>query len=881
MNQFSTSIRIFLFTLIGFLALPFFSMAAWLNNEPVTVQQPDGTVIQCFATGDEFNNWLHDAENFTIIQSEENGYFYYAIFDGEQLRPSELVVGQAHPFTIGLVPGINIKPEQMKARRAYMLDEMRFYEPERSGGRAEGTLNNLVIYIRFSDQEEFDSDTIVNYNRFNSVVPNANSMYNYFQEISYGQLYLPSTFYPATPDAYIRSYQDSHPRSYFMPYNAVTNPNGYQGDSQRTSREHTLLANAVTYVNLNSPVPANIDLDYNNDGNVDNVVFIVRGGPTAWSTLLWPHRWSLYTQNAFINGKRVYDFNFQLETSLNSSGVGVLCHEMYHSLSAPDLYRYETTDITPVGPWDVMASNNNPPQYMSAFMRMKYGGWIEDIPWITESGTYTLNPLQSSENNAFRIHSQNSSSEYFVVEFRKKSGTFDGTLSKSGMLIYRINPNAGNGNAGGPPDEVYIYRPNGSPSNSGSLNEAVFGANYGRTEFNDQTNPYAFLQNGGLGGVNISEISSIGETMSFKVDFPGMVQAQVAPSVHVACAGEEVQFTDASTGLPNNWQWSFSPASVTYLDGTSASTKNPLVKFNSEGDYSVTLTVSNSFGSNTITENNLIHIGSQAGYFAESFESSNLSDGSWKVENPDGDVTWGVFPVSGNGGSIAAGINFRTYFAINQRDRLISMPFDLSGTTSAYLSFDHAYAQNSAFTQVSDSLIVLVSSDCGTTWQRIATYGEDGNGSFATHEPTTAAFFPETATDWCGQGWGAPCNTIDLSPWASLADVRIAFETVSFYGNPLLIDNIVVSQFVGINEKQQKASLKLTPNPVTNGSFVLTTEGDELFTSVKVFDTMGRIVMDKAWQKTLTIHTENWKTGVYSVQINGSQIQLVKKLVVN
>lgn len=326
-----------------------------------------------------------------------------------------------------------------------MEDEMNFALPEKRSEKNAGTLNNLVIYIRFSDQEEFTADTMVNYNRFNSQTPGANSMYNYFQEVSYGQLALPSTFYPVPPDAHIRSYQDSHPRGYYMPYNATTNPEGYQ-ESQRTAREHILLANAVNYVNLNSPVPETINLDFNNDGLVDNVVFIIRGAPTAWSTLLWPHRWSLYTQNVYINGKRVYDFNFQLESSLNSSGVGVLCHEMFHSLSAPDLYRYDNTEIDPVGAWDIMGSDNNPPQHMGAFMKMKYGGWIDNIPWITESGTYTINPQQIGENNAYRIHSQNSTSQYFVVEYRKKEGTFDGTLSKSGLLIYRINP-AAQGNA--------------------------------------------------------------------------------------------------------------------------------------------------------------------------------------------------------------------------------------------------------------------------------------------------------------------------------------------------------------------------------------------------------------------------------------------------
>ncbi|MDZ4183225.1 MAG: hypothetical protein U1B83_10145 [Candidatus Cloacimonadaceae bacterium] len=35
--------------------------AAYLTDIPIQVNQPNGTVIDCFASGDEYHNWLHDA----------------------------------------------------------------------------------------------------------------------------------------------------------------------------------------------------------------------------------------------------------------------------------------------------------------------------------------------------------------------------------------------------------------------------------------------------------------------------------------------------------------------------------------------------------------------------------------------------------------------------------------------------------------------------------------------------------------------------------------------------------------------------------------------------------------------------------------------------
>jgi M6 family metalloprotease-like protein len=871
----------FLLVFMLFILLPVANLkAAWLKNEPVEVSQPDGSVLHLLATGDEFFNWLHDAQMFTIVQHPSNGYYYYADLIDDELIPSLFRVGSIDPATTHLRPGLMISAEKRTAIRLKWENDFRFAEGLRGESMAIGQFNNIVIYIRFADQAEFTTDTTVYWNMCNRSTPSDyNSMYNYFKAMSYGQLDLISHFFPVPTNNIVRSFQDSFPRSYYMPYNAATNPDGYQTDNQRTQREHTLLVNAVNWINQNSPVPSHIDLDYNSDGRVDNVIFIVRGGTTAWSTLLWPHRWSLYSQSVFINGKRVWDYNFNLETSIQSSGVGVIAHEMYHSLGAPDLYRYTNTDLTPVGPWDIMAANNNPPQSMGAWMKHKYGGWISNIPVITQSGVYSIESLKNSTNNAWRINSPNSNNEFFILEYRQKSGTFEGTLPKSGLLIYRINQAAGNGNAQGPPDEVYIFRPGGSPTANGNLNDAVFGANYNRVEFNDFSNPYAFLQNGGPAGIYISEISQTASTMTFRVSFPEVPVAIPSSNLKDVCVSDQIQLIDRSTGLPNSWTWQINPPNFTFLNGTTASSRAPVIKFNAPGIYTLALTVSNNLGIHNTVLENWFRVGPQPGHFQDDFESNTFTEGSWKIINPDNGVTWGLHPVQGNGGSMAAGINFRTYYAIGQRDRLVSKPFDFSNMQSAYLSFEHAYAQNAQYLSYSDSLNILYSLDCGETWTALARYGENGSGNFATHMPTQQVFWPQTASDWCGSGFGAPCQTISLNQLAGQLSVRLAFETVSYFGNPLFIDNVVVSQFVSTPETPSNESVRFRFDAHNQTLHLQRSNSERAI--VIISGLSGREVMRTDIEGNNPVIETALKSGIYLVTLVESKGSFSTKLVIS
>ena len=415
--------------------------AANFSFLPYSVKQPDGTVINCFVSGDEYFNWLHDQDGFTIIQADD-GYFYYGETAGDIVIPTKFQVGVVNPLQAGLAKWAKISLKEYRKKRDFYAKDV----DKSVMAPHTGTLNNLVVYIRFNDDTEFDTPRQSYDNLFNPLT--GSTLKSYYKEVSYDNLTISSSHYPACDMNTNLSYRDTHNRNYFQPYNATTNPNGYT-ESQRTQREHALLRDAITWINANSPIPGDLNIDGDNDGRVDNVCFVIRGSNGAWAELLWAHRWALFTYNVYINGKRVYDYTFQPETQVD---VNTLCHEMFHALGAPDLYHYTDNGIAPVGPWDIMESGF---AHMGAYMKWKYTNhaWINSIPEITTSGTYSLHPLASPSNNCYKIASPNSLSQYFVVEYRKKLGVFEGTLPGSGMLVYRIDTTL-DGNADGPPDEV-------------------------------------------------------------------------------------------------------------------------------------------------------------------------------------------------------------------------------------------------------------------------------------------------------------------------------------------------------------------------------------------------------------------------------------------
>jgi len=512
--------KAFLLT-ITLLFTTLFSYGAYLKDYQVVLTQPDGSTINCLATGDEFYNFLHTKEGYVIKQAED-GYYYFAEKINQEIKSTQYRVSKYNPNDLKLEKWI-MPDESVIREKVAEHYRQRDIEMSKKGLQIpttqiakSGEVNNLVIFITFYDQEEY-SDKISNYdNMFNN--DEDVSLKTFYKAASYEKLDVTTYFCPEAKDNVI-SIMFYEERGYFLPYNATSNPIGYKSEDESRKREKELLDYTIEVAN--EEFTANVNFDSDKDGNIDNIVFMIKGGAIPGNSILWPHRY-WYFGNKSFKGKKVYDYNVMLSDLAKSTfyGVGTLCHEFFHTIGSPDLYHYSYDNFEPTGKWDLMETTANPPQFMCNFLKYQYTNWISSVPEITKDGEYSLSPATSSTNNIYKLKSESYSPEFFILEYRKKEGPFDSSIPGSGLLVYRVNTNYWKvGNASGPPDEIYLFRPNGAVSVNGNINNANLSKETGRTSISDITNPRMFFSDGSNIGIEIYDISECGETISFKIGY--------------------------------------------------------------------------------------------------------------------------------------------------------------------------------------------------------------------------------------------------------------------------------------------------------------------------------------------------------------------------
>jgi PKD repeat protein len=255
--------------------------------------------------------------------------------------------------------------------------------------------------------------------------------------------------------------------------------------------------------------------------------------------------------------------------------------------------------------------------------------------------------------------------------------------------------------------------------------------------------------------------------------------AKFTASTTAICRNKTVTFKDVSVGLPTSRTWTFAggaPATSTAI--------NPTVNYANAGTYAVTLTVSNSLGTDTKTLTNYIKVNQKlTANAAEDFSGIFPPDG-WMVTNPDAGLAWEKRNNVGNGDTACMVMNNSDNAVVGALDYIQLPYYNLTSGVNSQLFFDVAYTK---FDDVSpDVLDVEVSKDCGGTWTSI--YSKTHTVLETAVVPTALSnnWVPTTAANWRKE-------VINLSAYIGNANVTFRFKNKSGYGTRIWIDNVNVA----------------------------------------------------------------------------------------
>jgi predicted esterase len=219
-----------------------------------------------------------------------------------------------------------------------------------------------------------------------------------------------------------------------------------------------------------------------------------------------------------------------------------------------------------------------------------------------------------------------------------------------------------------------------------------------------------------------------------------------------------------------------------------------------------------------------------------------------------------------------------------RKEEIQSPVLNLSSLPNPFLSFDVAFNYTTftaAFLGVdatfSDTLEVLVSTDCGETFQSVYKKSGAALATFASPILNPASlddyFFTPADSNWRRE-------TIDLSPYATSQDAVVKFSYISGLGGSILLDNIAfVNEQTGIREIPV-AQVNIYPNPVQDQCKVAC--GNDRIQMVTVHDVTGKKVMSQQGNNAseMTLSTATLPNGVYLLDIITEKGKANKKIVV-
>ena len=168
----------------------------------------------------------------------------------------------------------------------------------------------------------------------------------------------------------------------------------------------------------------------------------------------------------------------------------------------------------------------------------------------------------------------------------------------------------------------------------------------------------------------------------------------------------------------------------------------------------------------------------------EGFENATFPPTGWIRNNPDGGITWQRTTTGvAHGGTAKAYVDHFNYTATGSLDDLRTPPYAIGTADSLWVSFWAAYRGFPGFPF--DNFQVMVSSDCGQTFQTV--YNVRNDTAFVAPEGATptfgGAYFPSNIDQWIKK-------SIDLSSFIPQGNIQVQFRAINQFGNNVHLDDI-------------------------------------------------------------------------------------------
>ena len=144
--------------------------------------------------------------------------------------------------------------------------------------------------------------------------------------------------------------------------------------------------------------------DWNNDGEVNQVIFVYAGygGNNGSKTYghIWPNT-SSFTSITTPDGKILSDYSASSEiwptSTLRYCGIGTICHEFSHCFGLPDIYPTNGWTVSVCDEWDLMDGGNFtnygwcPPNYTPIEKMLL--GWLTPVELTEPASIVNLKPV--------------------------------------------------------------------------------------------------------------------------------------------------------------------------------------------------------------------------------------------------------------------------------------------------------------------------------------------------------------------------------------------------------------------------------------------------------------------------------------------------------